>query len=139
MTPGQAVRLKKAFLEDFAQTGIITESCENVGMKRRATVYDWQEQDDEFAAAFREAEIKATEVLETEARRRAINGTEKPVYQGGQLVGYITEKSDTLLIFMLKARAPEKYRERHDFKHSGKVDHTVTTIAEIREALGFQG
>jgi hypothetical protein len=112
VTPGQAVRLKKKFLEDFAKTGNVTESCSNVGLRRRATVYDWQEQDDEFATAYRESEIMATEALETEARIRATDGTLKPVYQGGVLVGYIPEKSDTLLIFLLKARAPEKYRDK---------------------------
>ena len=38
--------------------------------------------------------------------------TERPVFQGKQLVGHIRDYSDTHLIFMLKARRPEKYRER---------------------------
>lgn len=110
MTNRQTGHLKKAFLADFARTGNVTESCENVGVNR-STVYVWQEKDDQFVAGWREAEIQATERLESEARRRAVDGTQKPVYQGGQLVGYITEKSDTLLIFLLKAHAPEKYRD----------------------------
>jgi predicted DNA-binding transcriptional regulator AlpA len=120
VTRGQVRQLKKAFLADFARTGNVSESCENVGIGR-STVYVWQEHDDEFAAGWREAEIKATEYLETEARRRATEGTKKPVYQGGQLVGFVTEKSDTLLIFLLKARAPEKYRENVALHHSGRI------------------
>jgi hypothetical protein len=121
MTRGQTVRLKQAFLKDFAQTGNVTESCANVGIDRRATVYDWQELDDQFAAGWREAELIATEVLETEARRRAVDGQRRLKFdKNGQALidpeterWYVeNEKSDTLLIFLLKARAPEKYRDK---------------------------
>jgi hypothetical protein len=137
MTTAQSERLKKRFLASFRMTGNITESCEAVGIGSRTTIYNWQEHDDVFAAGFREAEIQATERLESEARSRAMDGTEKPIYQGGVLVGTVVEKSDTLLIFLLKARAPEKYRERYDVKHGGKVDHQVTTIQDIRRAIGI--
>ena len=80
-------------------------------MTRRETVYDWQERDDQFAVAFRQAEIQATETMEEEAYRRAVKGTAKPVYQGGSKVGTVQEYSDVLLIFMLKARHPHKYRD----------------------------
>ena len=53
-----------------------------------------------------------TDALEDEALRRAFHGSERPVFQGKELVGYVRDYSDTLLIFMLKARRPEKYRER---------------------------
>ncbi len=128
MTNAQTARLKKRFLEQFARMGNITRACEAIGMRRRRNIYDWQEHDDQFAAAFREAEIEATEALEAEAWRRACEGTEKPVYQGGELVGHITEKSDTLLIFLLKARAPEKYREKFDHRHSGEVRQPIRYI-----------
>jgi hypothetical protein len=41
-----------------------------------------------------------------EAWRRAVKGCRKPVYQGGQLVGYVREFSDLLLIFLIKAARP---------------------------------
>lgn len=110
---------KKAFLESFRVTGIITESAAALGIPR-STIYRWQEMDDEFAAGFREAEIEATEHMEAEARRRAVVGTAKPVYQGGVKVGTIQEYSDTLLIFMLKARNPAKYREKYDGAPEGQ-------------------
>lgn len=120
MTRGQTVHLKKAFLTNFARTGNVTESCENVGIERRATVYDWQELDDEFAAGWREAEVIAVERLETEARRRAVDGQRRLKFDKGTAIidpdtgtPYIElEKSDTLLIFLLKAHAPEKYRDK---------------------------
>jgi hypothetical protein len=36
--------------------------------------------------------------------------------------------SDTLLIFMLKARDPKKYRERVDLTHSGPNDGPIAII-----------
>lgn len=136
MTRGQTVQLKKAFLEDFAQTGNVSESCANVGIRRRSTVYDWQEQDDQFVAGWREAEIKATEVLETAARRRAVDGvtTTTPILHQGHVVYEVeeTKYSDTLLIFLLKARAPEKYRDRVQMQHAD-ADGKKLPIAAVEE------
>ena len=55
-------------------------------------------------------------------------GWDEPVYRDGVLVGSIRKHSDTCLIFILKARRPEKYRDRHevDTKHSGVVKYECT-------------
>jgi hypothetical protein len=45
------------------------------------------------------------------------------VFHQGQECGQIREYSDTLLIFMLKARRPEKFKERFAAEHSGKITH----------------
>jgi hypothetical protein len=130
MTRAQVAHLKKAFLEQFAEYGNITTAARVAGVARR-TIYGWQEQDDEFAAAFREAEITATEVLESEARRRAVEGvvTITPNYHRGALLSETieTKYSDTLLIFLLKARAPDKYRERTAIEHSGPGGGAIQT------------
>jgi hypothetical protein len=52
-----------------------------------------------------------TAALENEAVRRAYHGVEKPVFYKGEVCGYTQDYSDTLLIFLLKARKPEVYRE----------------------------
>jgi hypothetical protein len=93
-------------------------------MGSRTTVYRWQEDDEEFAQLYRQAEIEATETLEAEAHRRAVFGVKKytPILHKGSVV-YVVEEttySDTLLIFLLKARAPEKYRERFDVTTAGQ-------------------
>ena len=125
MTEGQSVRLKKKFLESFSRNGNITAACRDIGLTRRATVYEWQERDEEFALAFREAEIMSTEWLELEAYRRAHDGVikETPIIHNGEVVSSIieTKYSDTLLIFLLKARAPEKYRENIHVETEEKV------------------
>lgn len=94
-------------------------ACKVAGVPRR-TAYDRRESDEQFAAAWDEALEAAADVLEAEAVRRAVQGVEKPVYQGGEMVGTVQEYSDTLLIFLLKGNRPEKFRERHTVEHTGK-------------------
>jgi hypothetical protein len=56
--------------------------------------------------------------LEDAAIRRARDGVEKPVYQGGVLVGTTTEYSDTLMGLVLRGKRPKSYNtERHE--HTG--------------------
>lgn len=123
MTTEQSGHLKEAFLEMFRRTGNVSQACAGSGIKRRGTVYDWQEHDEAFALEYRQAEIEATESLEAEAHRRAMFGVPKykGVYYKGTLLEVVEEReySDTLLIFLLKARNPEKYRERLDVRATG--------------------
>ena len=115
MTRAQTARLKAAFIEHFSRMGNITQAAEAAGVSRRV-VYAWQERDERFSLAFNEANAIATERLEAEAWRRAVDGdiTETPIIHQGKVVITLTEhkRSDTLLIFLLKARAPHKYRDR---------------------------
>jgi hypothetical protein len=125
------LHLKKKVLEALAKTGVITYAARKAGVARQ-TVYAWCADDPDFKAAFDEALVASTELLEAEAYRRAHDGVLKPVFQGGQRVGSIREYSDTLLIFLLKARKPETYRERLDVRQrltgedGGPVRFTLT-------------
>lgn len=78
----------------------------------RSALYDWRNDDDDFRRAWDEVVEASTEALEQEVYRRAHDGCEKPVFYQGQQCGSILEYSDTLAMFILKARRPEKYRER---------------------------
>jgi len=49
--------------------------------------------------------------LEAEMARRAIDGSDKPVFYKGEIVGHITEFSDTLAITLAKAVRPERFRD----------------------------
>lgn len=110
---------KKAFLAAFAECGNITRAAEIVDMDRRLH-YGWLESDPAYPAAFAGAAEHAADRLEQEARRRAVEGTEKPVFYKGEMCGLIQEYSDTLLIFLLKGARPEKYKERISAEHTGK-------------------
>ncbi len=52
--------------------------------------------------------------------RRAMHGTDKPVYQKGELVGYVREYSDNLLTLALKTRRPDKFKDKIQTEHTGK-------------------
>lgn len=112
-TSETATAKRDAFLAAYAQLGTITHAAVAAGVDRQRH-YGWMDTDPAYPALFAEAGAKAKEAMVREARRRAIEGTEKPVYQGGKLVGTIREYSDTLLIFLMKGAMPETYRERVD-------------------------
>lgn len=115
---------KPRFIEAFREHKLITPACEAVGVGR-TTVYDARRNDEEFAAKWAEVETEMVEAMEREAYRRAVEGVRKPLVSAGKHVTDVVEYSDGLLQFLLKARRPEQYRERHDINHSGRVDGTT--------------
>lgn len=114
------------FLEALADSANISEACK-IAKVGRTTVYERRDSDPVFAQAMADALDDAVDALELEARRRALDGCERPVYHQGAQCGTILEYSDTLMIFLLKAHRPDKYRERSEVKHTGQV--AVTTSA----------
>jgi terminase small subunit-like protein len=109
-------KTRAEFLAALRETCNVTKACELSGVARRS-IYDWRDEDSEFAADWQKALDVAADLLEEEAIRRAKDGTKKPVYQGGELVGHIQEYSDTLLIFLLKGAKPKKYSDLQ--RHTG--------------------
>jgi hypothetical protein len=96
----------------------------------RRTVYQWLERDDAFRERYVDALEESVDMAEHEARRRAIKGTLKPVFQGGVQVGTIREYSDTLLALILKGRRKEVFSDRHEF--TGKDGKPLQTNVELR-------
>lgn len=124
---GRTVRTleKRAeFLAALSATASVTAACEKVSIARD-TAYTWRKAEPDFAAAWDEAVELGTDALEDEAIRRAHHGVDRPVYQSKELVGYVREYSDTLLIFMLKARRPDKFKDRVAHEGLGHEDRLV--------------
>lgn len=97
-----------------------------------------------FAEAFEMATNMYVETLEAEADRRAVKGVPKGIYYQGKKVGEEHWYSDNLLMFRLKAKKPDEYREVQEHRHkvSGKVEH-VNRIAglsdeELRQLAGMR-
>ncbi len=103
---------QKRFLASFATHGIVLHACQQVGIGR-SIFYKWLKDDERFAELHAEAESDAIDLLEAEARRRAVEGWLEPVYQTGKKVGDIRKFSDSLLTLKLKAKKPE-YRDKHE-------------------------
>lgn len=101
---------KCLFLEAYSTCGNISKAAEMAGVCR-ASHYNWINDDETYKIYFTEAEQEAIDMLETEARRRALNGVSEPVFYQGMECGTVQKYSDTLLIFLLKGARPQKYRE----------------------------
>jgi hypothetical protein len=101
----------KAFLDELRLTGIVAAACLLSGIGRQ-TAYDRRNTDMQFKADWDAALEESGEWLEVEARRRAEEGTLKPVYYKGELVGFEREYSDTLMGILLKANNPRKYANK---------------------------
>ena len=91
--------------------GNVSRACEVSGIARQS-LYDWRLADPVFAKQWDDAVEFGTDQLEQEARRRAYQGVDEPVFYQGEECGAVRKYSDTLLIFLLKGRRPDKYRER---------------------------
>jgi len=88
------------FLLCLANGDSVKHACEISGIGRK-TAYVWRAQDPEFAEAWDEATEAGVERLEDEAYRRALVG------------------SDTLMIFLLKAKRPKVYADKQRLEHTG--------------------
>lgn len=97
------------FLEAFARLGNVTGAARETGVDRRRH-YEWLE-DLDYAARFADAEMAAADALIEEARRRALHGVTRGVYQGGKRMETVTEYSDTLIMFLLKGALPAVFRD----------------------------
>jgi hypothetical protein len=100
---------------------MVSAACEAAGVGRR-TAYDRRQRDEQFAVAWADELERAVEVAEAEIYRRAVRGVEKPVTVAGERE-VIREYSDTLLMFLMRARKPEVCRERYRVDHAGRVEH----------------
>lgn len=117
---------RKRFLEHLAKGWTVHASCDAAGIVRQS-LYKVRGRDEAFADEWDNAIEAGVQALEQEAIRRGAFGVERPVYQGGELVGHVTEYSDNLLTFMLRAKRPHLYRERHEHKH----EHRGTVALQL--------
>lgn len=106
---------RNAFLERLAATGNVSEASRHAKVDL-VSVYNWRNGDEDFAYAWTLALEVAGDLLEAEARRRAM-GYEVAIYNhAGEQVETITRYSDRLLVFLLKGAKPDKYGERFNGK-----------------------
>lgn len=107
---------ESAFLWSLASGESVRGACEYAGLGRQ-TVYEWRAEDEEFKAAWEAAVQSGTGVLEDIALERA------------------KDKSDTLLIFLLKSRRPDIYAERKVV--TGDVKHTHSGQVGISQSADW--
>lgn len=92
--------VEEALLRHLAQGKSIGAACKATKIGRR-TYYNWRDADEIFATRADDAIEDGTDVIEDNALTQAKRGAQ------------------TLMVLILKARRPEKYRERVDAQISG--------------------
>ena len=164
LTETQRLNKQRRFLRMYRETANIKASCKYAGISR-PTFYDWRDHDETFKAQLPDAEQDANDTLEFAAYDRAVNGVPSFVVSQGKLVyeeiplfnedgtpkldkwgkpEYVRGKpiierkfSDTLAITLLKARMPEKYKERAAVDHSGTIDITGARDSLLNKLTGI--
>jgi hypothetical protein len=104
-------RRKEMILQYLAEGWSARHACEMAGCTP-PTLRNYRQADPGYDEQVAEAIEMGTDALEDTALKRARFGVDKPVFYQGEVVGSVREYSDTLLIFLLKGRRPEKYTER---------------------------
>lgn len=123
------------FFDVLAKTGNARAAAHAVGVNRQ-TVYNHKSKSRSFAKKWEEAIAESVELVEHELWRRVIHGeTRKKFTKNGKPVmdrdtgkQYVeVQKSDALIMFFLKARRPEVYREsyRRDEATEGNADKVI--------------
>lgn len=126
LTPGR----KAAFIEDLRRHGIFVQAARVASPHAKdrhgasSTFRDQARRDPVFAAAIISAQEQADAALLSEARRRAVEGVERGIFQkAGRVIDHdgkpASEKvySDRLLELLLKSRFPSDFQDRRAIEH----------------------
>lgn len=107
---------QKRFIEMLADTGSVSDAAHLAGMSV-TSCYRLRRTPgaENFAAAWDAAIAQSVQRLVDIAMDRAINGAEDPVLDRNGRVMFIRRKyNDRLLMFLLRAHHPERYRHQND-------------------------
>jgi hypothetical protein len=132
--PAVSVKARAAFLEALAAGWSVTHAAQRAGVARQR-LYERRDADEHFAAGWEAALQQGTEALEDEARRRAVDGWDEPVYQRGELVGHVRKYDSRLLEFLLRARDPARFRDSVELKAAGEVTFVLDSLLERARRL----
>ena len=103
------------FIAALADSGCVEQAAREVGMSARSCYRLRRSPGSEnFAAAWEAALAQAARSLVDLAFERAINGSDEPVFdKDGHRVGRRMRHNDRLLMFLLRAYMPERFRHAH--------------------------
>lgn len=146
-------RKQAKFLKTYRETANIKYSCQKAGINRQ-TFYDWRDNDEAFKAQLPDAKEDANESLEMMAFEQAAGILEpavsmgrivyeevpdldeegkpkldkhgQPLYKRGKML-MVRKYSPSVLITLLKANMPEKYKDRVTNEHTGKNGGPIQT------------
>lgn len=148
---------QKKFLKAYGECGVVKYACKFAGI-HRTTYYVWRDRDENFKACLPDAEADAGDTLEYAAYLQGVEGVSEPLVSMGQPVYEQTPMLDEsgnpmldgrgkpimkrgklltvkkyspqLLIKLLQARMPEKYKEKASVEHTGKDGGPVEIVTQ---------
>jgi len=100
---------QQKLLSAYSATGVIATAAQLAGVPPTLHQDSLQTSLD-YRKAYATAQRDSVLSLEEVARHRALLGTEDPVFYSGQVIGHRQRLSDRLLIFLLEANSPRKFR-----------------------------
>lgn len=118
--PSHADEWRPVFVEALRNSANVRAACKAAGVSREAA-YKSRRRSSAFAKAWNEALEDAVDMLEAIAIDRA------------------RKQSDLLLIFLLKAHRPAKYRETIRTQHTGADDEPLRFTLDIRKPQPADG
>ncbi|WP_332819087.1 hypothetical protein [Sphingopyxis sp.] len=122
---------QRAFIETLADTGSVATAAQTVGMSE-SSAYRLRRAPgaEAFDRAWSAAIDAASKKLLDAAFERALVGTDEPVFdRDGRRVGRRLRQSDRLLMFLLRAYGPDRFRD------AGPDRITAPAAAPVAEAL----
>ena len=124
--------LQARFLAAYATGFPTAKSAAKKAKIARSSHIRWLVNDPKYAERFDLLRQERVEEFEAEAARRAVTGVTRRMTVAGESVE-ITEYSDTLLMFILKAERPEKYKDRQHVEHSVDLNEWAEICKRSRE------
>lgn len=106
------------FITNLTKTANVSRSARLAGISTSA-LYAHRAKTPSFAKQWDDAIGAALDDLEQDVIRRARQGVERPVFFGGSKIGSVRNYSDTLAMFVLKAKRPEVYARLNAAGESG--------------------
>jgi transposase-like protein len=137
-----AAREKRARFVAATEKGLSVSAAAAAAGVNRTLLYKWRQRYPDFAGQWDDATTAATEAMEDEALRRALEGVEKPVLYRGKQVGSFWTYNDRLLIRLLERRRPSpnqqealRAAEAQLGKRLKAVEQREAAVREREEAL----
>jgi len=123
--------VQRAFIAQLAATGIVTDAARHVGKSMEALYKLRQKPGAEgFRAAWDAAIDRGVARLEDSALARAIQGEERLILHGGEVVAAERRHNEALVMFFLRNRLPHRYDPHKDIG----PDHPVYRKVEAAYA-----
>ena len=107
-------------LEVFKETGLEKEVYKHLPFIKRRDIAELALINIDFAYEWDDLRQALVDKLQTAAIKRAVDGVKEPVYYKGEKIGSVKKYSDPLLMFLMKAHAPDLYGDKRTLNVNSK-------------------